>query len=276
MTSVRFAGRVGFIGCGAMARALAGGLAAAGVTTDRICGSDPDRGQREAFANASGGHATEDNASTIAASDVVVLAVKPAAVRAVLRELDGTAHLERPLWVSLAAGVRIEAIEAGLPAGARIVRSMPNTPALVRSGATALCGNAAASEADLETADALFSAVGITWRAPEESALDVVTGLSGSGPAYVFLFLEALEEAGIELGLPREAAAQLALHTVYGAAKLARERDESPAALREQVTSPGGTTQAGLQSFEADDFRSVVSRAVAAAMKRSVELSRED
>lgn len=276
MSSAQFAARIGFIGCGAMARALAGGLAVAGVPPERICGSDPDATQRNAFESTTGGRSMNDNAALIGSSDVIVLAVKPAVVCPVLEALAGADRLERPLWVSLAAGVRIESIAAALPSAARIIRSMPNTPALVRSGATALCGNAATTAADMETADALFAAVGITWHAPEESALDVVTGLSGSGPAYVFLFLEALEEAGVELGLPREAAAELALHTVHGAAKLAAERKEAPAVLREQVTSPGGTTFAGLQSFEADDFRGVVRRAVAAAVERSVELSQNE
>ena len=122
----------------------------------------------------------------------------------------------------------------------------------------------------------MIAAVGITWQAPDENALDAVTALSGSGPAYVFLFLEALEDAGVALGLPREASAMLALQTVSGAAQLARERGSSPAELRQQVTSPGGTTQAGLESFRADDFRAAVGRAVEAAAKRSVELSRED
>jgi len=271
-----FTGRVGFIGCGAMARALAGGLVSAGVSADRICGSDPDAAQRDAFRDAVGSQVSEANTTAVESSDVVVLAVKPALVRPVLEELAGTGSLERPLWVSLAAGVRIASIEAALPDGTRIVRSMPNTPAQVRCGATAICGNAATRPADMETANTLFAAVGITWQAPDENALDAVTALSGSGPAYVFLFLEALEDAGVALGLPREASAMLALQTVSGAAQLARERGSSPAELRQQVTSPGGTTQAGLESFRADDFRAAVGRAVEAAAKRSVELSRED
>ncbi len=276
MTPNPFTGRVGFIGCGAMARALAGGLVASGVSADRICGSDPDANQRDAFHDAVGGPVSGVNTAAVESSDVVVLAVKPGLVRPVLEELAGTGPLERPLWISLAAGVRIASIEAALPDGARIVRSMPNTPALVRHGATAICGNSATRPADIETANTLFAAVGITWQAPDESALDAVTALSGSGPAYVFLFLEALEDAGVALGLPREAAAKLALQTVSGAAQLAQGREVPPAELRQQVTSPGGTTQAGLESFEADDFRAAVRRAMEAAARRSVELSRED
>ena len=152
---------------------------------------------------------------------------------------------------------------------------MPNTPALVGAGATALCANAQASEQDLALAESLFQAVGTTWRAPEEHLLDAVTGLSGSGPAYVFLFLEALGNAGVEVGLPREAACQLALQTVYGAAKLALEQGQSPAQLREQVSSPGGTTIEGLKELEAAGFRRALARAVAAATDRSRELSKK-
>ena len=276
MTPNPFTGRVGFIGCGAMARALAGGLVASGVSADRICGADPDADQRDAFHDAVGGLVSGVNTAAVESSDVVVLAVKPGLVRPVLEELAGTESLTRPLWISLAAGVRIASIEAALPDGARIVRSMPNTPAQVRHGATAIGGNSATRPADIETANTLFAAVGITWQAPDESALDAVTALSGSGPAYVFLFLEALEDAGVSLGLPREAAAKLALQTVSGAAQLAQKREVPPAELRQQVTSPGGTTQAGLESFEADDFRAAVRRAMEAAARRSVELSRED
>jgi pyrroline-5-carboxylate reductase len=152
---------------------------------------------------------------------------------------------------------------------------MPNTPALVRSGATAICGNAAASAADLARAHALFASVGTCWTAPREALLDAVTGLSGSGPAYVFVFLEALGEAGVRMGLPREAAYQLAFQTVLGAARLAIEDGRHPAALRDQVTSPGGTTIAGLERLEAGGLRAAVYDAVAAATRRSVELAQE-
>ena len=275
MSDELFSGRVGFIGCGAMARALAGGLAAAGIAPERIAGADPDEAQREAFAAISGGRSLADNAALVAESDLVVLAVKPGLVSGVLSQLAGTKDLERPLWISIAAGIRIGTIASALPGGARIIRTMPNTPALARHGATALCGNSEASDADLANAEALFQTVGITWRAPEEASLDAVTALSGSGAAYVFLFLEALEDAGTELGLPRKVAEELALQTVYGAATLLREQDESPATLRAHVTSPGGTTQAAIERLEADGFRELVARALKAARERSIELSRE-
>jgi pyrroline-5-carboxylate reductase len=191
-----------------------------------------------------------------------------------LREAE-TANMDAPLWVSIAAGVPIARLEAQLPEGARVVRAMPNTPALVRTGATAICGNARVTRDDLAAARALFDSVGITWEAPSEDLLDPVTGLSGSGPAYVFAFLEALTEAGEQAGLPAEAAARLAAQTVYGAAKLALESDRTPAELREQVSSPGGTTLAGLARLEAAGFRAAVRDAVAAATRRAGELGRE-
>ena len=176
------------------------------------------------------------------------------------------------LWISIAAGVRIASLEARLSSAARIVRAMPNTPALIRKGATAFCGNARARTDDLAAARSLFDSVGLTWQAPAEELLDAVTGLSGSGPAYVFAFLEALIEAGVAVGLPRDAAAQLAEQTVYGAARLVRESNRSPAELRQQVSSPGGTTLAGLERLEALDFARALREAVAAATQRAREL----
>jgi pyrroline-5-carboxylate reductase len=152
---------------------------------------------------------------------------------------------------------------------------MPNTPALVRAGATATCGNARASAADLGVARALFDSVGLTWASPNEALLDAVTGLSGSGPAYVFVFLEALADAGVRMGLPRDAATELAFQTVFGAAKLVLETHRHPAQLKDQVSSPGGTTIAGLERLEAGGLRSALYEAVAAATRRSRELGRQ-
>jgi len=266
--------RVGLIGCGAMARALAGGLRASGVAADDITASDPDAGQRRAFERETGASATESNARTLAESDVVVLAVKPGLVAPVLRALAEAPGRERPLWISIAAGVPLAAIEGELPAGSRVVRAMPNTPALVRAGATALCPNRAAGEEDLRLAEAIFEAVGIVWTTQREDLMDAVTGLSGSGPAYVFLVLEALGDAGVREGLPRDAAYQLAFQTVIGAARLAQESGIHPAALKDQVTSPGGTTIAGLAELERGGVRAALQAAVAAAAARSRDLGR--
>jgi len=266
--------RIGFLGGGAMGEALAAGVLAAGVPAARVRAADPDPARCKQLEQALGIEAGDDNASLVEASDVVVLAVKPGLVGPVLAALGGkdAAGLARPLWISIAAGVPLAALQAALPAGARIVRAMPNTPALVRSGATAFAAAPGCSAADRALARALFEGVGLAWEAPSEALLDAVTGLSGSGPAYVFVFLEALSDAGVRMGLPRDAASALAVQTVLGAAKLAQETGRHPAALKDQVTSPGGTTIAGLERLEARGFRAAVYEAVAAATRRSKEL----
>jgi len=267
--------RIGFLGAGAMGEALAGGLVAAGVAPERLRAADPDASQRERIARSHGIEATADNASVVRASDVVVVAVKPAVVSRMLVALRKEAPdaLAAPLWISIAAGVSLSRLAADLPPGARIVRAMPNTPALVREGATAYAANANATEADRAAAQALFETVGLAWEAPDESLLDAVTGLSGSGPAYVFVFLEALADAGVRAGLPREAAHRLACQTVLGAAKLALQSGLHPGQLKDRVTSPGGTTIAGLARLEAGGFRAAVLEAVEAATRRSKELA---
>jgi len=266
--------RVGLLGGGAMGEALAGGVLAAGARREDVRAADPDPARRKRLEESLGIAASGDNRSVVDASDVVVLAVKPGLVPGVLAALGGAGEpaLARPLWVSIAAGVRLAALAAGLPPVARIVRAMPNTPALVRTGATAFVANARCGAADRALASALFEAVGIAWEAPSEALLDAVTGLSGSGPAYVFVFLEALSDAGVRMGLPREAATALAIQTVLGASRLAQQTGRHPAALKDQVTSPGGTTIAGLERLEARGFRAAVHEAVAAATLRSREL----
>ncbi len=264
--------RVGFIGCGAMAQALAGGLIAAGLEPGRLLGADPVQAQRDQWTKSLGVEAVDEAALLLASCDVVVICVKPGVVPAVLAGVAGAADATKPLWVSIAAGVSLSAITGSLPAGARIVRTMPNTPALVGAGATALFAGPGVEADELAAAEALFGAVGETWVCPDEGLLDAVTGLSGSGPAYVFLVLEALGDAGVRQGLPRDAAYRLAFQTVYGAAKLALESGLHPGALKDQVTSPGGTTIAGLERLEAGGVRAALHDAVAAATKRSREL----
>jgi pyrroline-5-carboxylate reductase len=266
--------RIGFIGGGAMAEALAGGLVAAGAPAERIRVADPDPARRKHLEEQLELRTSADNAEVANASDVLVLAVKPSVLPGALEALRAAAgvDVERPLWISIAAGIPIARLEAGLSRGARVIRAMPNTPALVRAGATAICGNARASAGDLGLARALFDSVGLTWASPNEALLDAVTGLSGSGPADVFVFLEALGDAGVRMGLPRDAANALASQTVFGAAKLALETHRHPAELKDQVTSPGGTTIAGLERLEAGGLRSALYEAVAAATRRSREL----
>jgi pyrroline-5-carboxylate reductase len=266
--------QIGFIGGGAMAEALAGGLIAAGVPAANIRVADVASERRKRLTEHLDVRAFASNGEVVRASQIAVLAVKPNVVATVLAELGGGGGVElsAPLWISIAAGVPIARLEAHLPDGARVVRAMPNTPALVQAGATAICGNAAAGRDDLAAARALFDSVGTTWEAPCEDLLDPVTGLSGSGPAYLFAFLEALTAAGEQVGLPPEAATRLAAQTVYGAAKLALASDDSPAELRRKVSSPGGTTVAGLAKLEAAGFGEAIAEAVAAATRRSREL----
>jgi pyrroline-5-carboxylate reductase len=274
MTPAAFASSsIGFLGGGAMGEALAAGVLAAGVPNTRVCAADPDATRREHLARTLGVRVSASNADA-AASDLIVVALKPALVKGALTALGGPddAALAKPLWISIAAGVSLSAIESALPRGARVVRAMPNTPALVRAGATAYTANAACGAADRALARALFESVGLAWECASESLLDAVTGLSGSGPAYVFVLLEALSDAGVRMGLPRDAATALATQTVLGSAKLAQETGRHPAALKDQVTSPGGTTIAGLERLEAGGFRAAVHEAVAAATRRSKEL----
>ena len=263
--------RIGFIGCGAMARALAGGLIDAGVATSQILASDPFAAARNQFEEAIGAKPIEDNAEVVSQADVVVLAVKPGFVTSVLEDLDPSLGA-RPLWISIAAGVPLDKLQSALPAGARIVRTMPNTPALVGAGATAYFPAATVSEAEIQLTEAILEVTGWCWRAPNEGLLDAVTGLSGSGPAYVFLILEALADAGVRQGLPRDAAQALATRTVLGAAKLALETGIHPGQLKDQVTSPGGTTIAGLEQLEAHGVRAAFYDAVGAATDRSKAL----
>ncbi|MCH7599586.1 MAG: pyrroline-5-carboxylate reductase [Myxococcales bacterium] len=264
--------RIGFIGCGAMAQALAGGLVAAGVPAADLRGADLSPEQRKQFEERLGIDTTANNDELVAGSDVIVICVKPNVVTVVLSALDGVAELDQKLWISIAAGIGLRTYDEHLPDSTRVIRCMPNTPALVGEAASALCPNAHASDDDLAIAEALFSAVGTTWTTRVEEQLDAVTGLSGSGPAYVFLILEALVDAGVRQGLPREAASQLAFQTVLGAAKLAIESGETPGALKDRVSSPGGTTLAGLEKLEAAGIRAAIDAAVAAATARSKEL----
>lgn len=269
MAKTRFEkSRIGFIGCGAMAKALAGGLVEAGLPASQIRAADPIAAARDAFAAAIGAKASASNDEVVSDSDLVVLAVKPGAVSTVLAALDPKASA-RPVWVSIAAGVPLSALSAALPAGTRIVRTMPNTPALVRAGATAYFPGPSVEADDLALVEQVLQAAGWCWRAPNEDLLDAVTGLSGSGPAYVFLFLEALADAGVSQGLPRDAAQALAIRTVLGSAQLALETGAHPGVLKDQVTSPGGTTIAGLERLEAGGVRAAVYEAVRAATDRS-------
>lgn len=264
---------IAFIGAGNMASALIRGLIGTStVPANRIVAADPDQARLDALASELGILVTGDNAQAVRGATVVVLATKPQVFPAML---PGVAAAVSPhaLLISIAAGISTGIIEQACRAGSRVVRTMPNTPALVGAGATAVASGMHATESDLALAETLFRSVGIAVRVPE-AQLDAVTGLSGSGPAYVFAMIEALRDAGAREGLPEETALVLASQTVFGAARLLREQHESPEILRERVTSPGGTTRAGLDALEAAGFEGAIFSAVRAATRRSVELGK--
>lgn len=262
---------IGFIGAGNMAEALIRGLVQGGhVEGTALWASAPRAERRAQLETTYGIRASADNREVASAAQVLVMAVKPQILPRVLREISASVR-EDALVISIAAGIDTEAIEVALPAGARVVRAMPNTPALVAAGATAISSGARATERDLATAKAIFDAVGLTVTL-EESHLDAVTGLSGSGPAYIFLILEALADAGVKVGLSRRNAQRLAAQTVMGSAKLLLETDEHPGKLKDMVTSPGGTAIAGLHTLEQGGLRTTLINAVETATKRAREL----
>ncbi len=265
--------RIGFVGAGNMAEALVRGLVKGGhVAADRILASAPRQERLDELARSYAIGVTPENRDVAAASDLVVLSVKPQILDKVLREI---ADALRPgtLVISIAAGVDAEKIETAVGEAVRVVRAMPNTPALVGAGATAIAPGSRSTAADLAVAKALFDAVGITVTL-EEHHLDAVTGLSGSGPAYVFLILEALSDAGVKVGLSRRNAQRLAAQTVMGSAKLLLDTDEHPGKLKDMVTSPGGTAIAGLHTLEQGGLRTTLINAVETATKRARELGR--
>ncbi len=262
--------RLGFIGAGNMAEALARGVVAAGVLpAGRIVAADPDAARREIFA-ALGAEATEANAAA-AACDLVCLAVKPQVLEAVLSDLASELNPDA-LLVSIAAGVRTSRIARRVPETVRIVRVMPNTPMLAGKGAAGVAPGPRATDDDVAAVARLFRAAGTAW-VVDEMLLDAVTALSGSGPAYCFRFVEALAEAGLAVGLPRELAVALARQTFIGAGRLLEETGETAADLRAKVTSKGGTTAAGLAAMEAAGLSDAVRAGVRAARERSVALA---
>ena len=264
---------IGFLGAGNMAEALLRGLIAGKHTApDKVWASAPRQERLDELAKNFGVRTTRSNLELVRASDVIVLAVKP---QILIRVLDEISNALRPgaLVISIAAGVPAKAIEARLPAGTRVVRTMPNTPALAMAGATALARGAHAHEEDLAFAKTIFDAVGISV-VLDESQLDAVTGLSGSGPAYIFLIIEALSDAGVKMGLSRRNAQLLASQTVLGSAKLLIETNEHPGRLKDMVTSPGGTAITGLHTLESGGLRTCLIDAVEAATTRSRELGR--
>jgi pyrroline-5-carboxylate reductase len=254
-----------------MATALVRGMLRVGIPADSISSSDPNPQARAELVNETGTSTFESNAEVVRNSDVVILAVKPQTMAGVLAELRPLITPEH-LVVSVAAGVGLSTLAEGLGGDRRIARAMPNTPALVGEGAAAYCLGPAARPGDEATVAECLNAVGLAIRVPE-SQLDAVTGLSGSGPAFVYIMIEALADGGVRAGLPREVAMALAAQTVLGAARMVLETGHHPGYLKDQVTSPAGTTIAGVHALERAGVRAGLIDAVEAAYRRSVELA---
>lgn len=268
--------RIAFIGGGNMAASLIGGLRAQGLPASAICASDPGADRRTELHDAHGIDTFADNAQAVAGADVVVLAVKPQVMQTVCRDL--APHLQaNQLIVSIAAGITCASLQQWLGADTprAIVRCMPNTPALLRQGVSGLFANAAVSDEQKRQAEQLLSAVGLALWLDREELIDAVTAVSGSGPAYFFLLIEAMTAAGEQLGLPRDTAAELTLHTALGAARMACESDVEAAELRRRVTSPNGTTEAAIKAFQAGGLEALVQQAMDAAARRSAELAEQ-
>ena len=271
--------RIAFIGTGQMATALAAGFVRELLTPGQISGFDPSESARQKFADAIGTGTTvsSDLASVVPEATLIVLAVKPQVMSDALKSLTWTSRSadwnspSAPLVVSVAAGITLKKLSDGLPSGTRLVRVMPNTPCLIGRGASGIAAGSTATPDDLALVKDLLQTVGIVETVPE-SLLDVVTGLSGSGPAYVFQFIEALSDGGVKMGLPRATATRLAAQTVAGAAEMQISTGQHPAVLKDSVTSPGGTTIAGLHALESGGFRAALINAVEAATLRSKQL----
>jgi pyrroline-5-carboxylate reductase len=264
---------VGFLGAGQMATALAKGwLAAELIDAKRSRAADPIPASRDAFGNTTGIRTNTANTEVVNETDLIVLAVKPQVMASVLAEIAPQIQ-PRHLIVSIAAGVTLEHLSSSLGASTRLIRVMPNTPCLVGASATGIAAGPTAKADDTALVKSLFTAVGTAFVVPE-SQLDAVTGLSGSGPAYVYVMIEAMADGGVKAGLPRDVALALAAQTVFGAAKMVLETKQHPAVLKDAVASPGGTTIAGLLAMEQAGFRGAIMDAVVAASRRAEELGR--
>ncbi|WAK01976.1 pyrroline-5-carboxylate reductase [Methylobacter sp. YRD-M1] len=266
--------KIGFIGGGNMASSLMSGLIASGHSPQQLWVSDINKDQLASLAANLQVNIAPDNETVIQEAEVVVLAVKPQVLRQVAESVAGLIQQKKPLVVSIAAGITQASLSSWLGADTAIVRCMPNTPALVLTGATGLHANRNVTAAQRDLAENIMRSVGISLWVDDESELDAVTAVSGSGPAYYFLLMEAMEKAAVELGLDEHTARLLVQQTALGAAKIALESSESPEQLRKRVTSPGGTTQRAIETFEQGGFTELVSKAMHAARDRSIEMSK--
>jgi len=267
--------RIGFIGGGNMATSLVGGLIADGWGTDLIYIAEPEEKRRAEIRSRFPVHTGQDNAEVIRQVDVVVLAVKPQIMREVTRGLAAAVQEQQPLVISIAAGIRLGDLARWLGGYSRLVRCMPNTPALVQSGATGLYADPSVSETHRNLAESILRAVGLTLWLDNEVQLDAVTALSGSGPAYIFYIMEAMEKAAVELGLSPESARLLTLQTTFGAAKMALESRDGPGELRRRVTSPGGTTERAIATLEEAQLHRIFQQAMQGACTRAAELAEQ-
>jgi pyrroline-5-carboxylate reductase len=265
--------RICFLGCGNMGNSLIGGLLADGCNKEFLCGADPNATQRNKLKDRYDIEVYESNAEALAGAKVVVLAVKPQVMQVTLTDIAATLGSSPALIISIAAGIRIASISRWLGTDLPIIRAMPNTPALIRAGVTALYGNKMVTNEQRELAETIMRSVGSVLWVDEESSMDAVTALSGSGPAYFFLLMEVLEKAALELKLPSDKARLLILETALGAAKMAVESEFDAAALRRQVTSPGGTTEQALEVLTRGNLENLFLQAVTAARNRSIELA---
>ena len=264
-----------FIGGGNMARALIGGQIARGADPRLIRVAEPAENARYGLAAEFGVVVHADNAAAVEGADVIVLAVKPQVMREVCTGIADLVAARKPLLISIAAGIGLEHFRRWFGPAAKLVRCMPNTPALIGAGVTGLYADASVDADARSRAEGILAATGPTVWIDDETRMDAVTAVSGSGPAYFFLLMEAMVEAAIRQGLSADAARILVLNTALGAARMANESEESPATLRARVTSPGGTTQAALERFEAGGFRDLVDAAIARATERGRELSNQ-
>ncbi|MBV1788389.1 pyrroline-5-carboxylate reductase [Marinobacterium sp. D7] len=265
---------IAFIGVGNMARAIIEGLLATGYPADRLWVTARNVDKLADLADR-GLHATSDNDSAILSADIVVLAVKPQGMQALGEAHRDSVQQKRPLLISVAAGISAEALERWFGGDLAVVRCMPNTPSLVQTGAAGLYANAKVSPAQKAQTETILGAVGLTLWVEQEAHIDAVTAVSGSGPAYFFLMMEAMAKAGEQLGLDAETALKLTLQTALGAARMASESELSPAELRARVTSPKGTTEQAILSFQAQGYDAMVLKAMTACRDRAQSLCEE-
>jgi len=266
---------IAFIGAGNMASSIIGGLLESGHPADAIRAADPIPDSLDKLRTIAPVQVFADNAAAVDGADVVMLAVKPQIMAPALDSIAPAVTEAGALVISIAAGITIDSMAKRLGRQTALVRCMPNTPALLGCGASALYASARVNETQRQYAQTILEAVGIVHWVPSEGALDAITALSGSGPAYFFLFMESMIEAGTELGLDRDTATAMAQHTALGAARMAIESDADLAELRRRVTSPGGTTEAAVASFERDGLHQIIGRAMQAAATRAADLARD-